>query len=53
MESELLSRQLVRRIMAYYAKDNHSPRIWVEKERLGQFSIWVVRSDIVMTVPKL
>jgi hypothetical protein len=56
LQSELLSRHLVREIKAYYEKRN--PRkldiqVWTEKERLGQYFVWTVRSNIVMTVPKL
>jgi hypothetical protein len=54
MKSEASSRQLVRWIKAYYAKDNRDVNVWVEKERLGHGEyIWVVRSNIVMAVPQL
>jgi hypothetical protein len=53
LKSENLSRHLVRKIMAYYARDNQTPRVWLEKQRLASDFVWVVRSNITMTVPSV
>jgi hypothetical protein len=39
--------------MAYYARDNQTPRVWLEKQRLASDFVWVVRSNITMTVPSV
>jgi hypothetical protein len=56
LKSELLSRHLVRTIKAYYEKRHPKHRnleVWTEKQRLSADFVWAVRSNIVMTVPKL
>jgi hypothetical protein len=52
LKSETASRQLLRAIKAYYARDNITPKVWIEKERLGTGDfVYAIRSNMVFVVP--
>jgi hypothetical protein len=52
LKTEAPNRQLIRAIKAYYARDNITPKVWIEKERLGTGDfVYTIRSNLVFVVP--